>query len=223
VLSLGVALVLGALSFVLLFVADYNMAGNGSPEPRARAAWAWEYGDHLHYAGHLVAGRVLDLCPCSRNAAGAQYYYAKFHAITSRQKAVVVNSKPSSPSEWAGYITGPFMVWLDWAGDGMAWLGGQRPSTHIMVRLDQYIVAPDEVRIARGTTVTWRNVDSVGDAHTVTASPGQVVGFGSDWLVPGEQFEFTFTERGRFVYYCREHGEADSSMPIGMAGTIIVD
>ena len=84
-------------------------------------------------------------------------------------------------------------------------------------------MAPDEVRIARGTTVVWRNVDELAEPHTVTASPGQALSFDSDWLLSDEQFQFTFTERGRFVYFCREHGEADSSMPIGMAGTIIVE
>jgi hypothetical protein len=75
----------------------------------------------------------------------------------------------------------------------------------------------------RGTTVVWRNVDGLAEPHTVTASPGQAISFDSDWLLSDEQFQFTFTERRRFVYVGRGHGEGDSSMPFGMAGTIIVD
>ena len=224
VLGIGLAMLLGGLSFVLLFVADYNMAGNGSTDPRARAAWAWEYGDHLHYGIHLVAGRVLDLCPCSRNAAGAQYYYAKFHAITPRQKAVLANSKPSSPAEWAGYVGGPFVVWLDWTGDGIAWLGGQRPAD-ARARQARSATAWRPTRFASRAERRSSGATSTSSAKRTPSPPARASAAASTptGCCPGEQFQFTFTERGRFVYFCREHGEADSSMPIGMAGTIIVE
>jgi plastocyanin len=218
--AVGLACLLGGVTFVLLFVADYNMAGTGSSDPKTRAGWVWERGDHLHYGIHLVLGRVFDLCPCSRNAAGAQYYYAKFHAVTPRQKAVITNIKPANIGEWAGYISGPSLVWFDWIGDGIAWLGGQRPTSQVTIALDQFAATPDTIRIARGTTVTWRNVDELGEAHTVTAGPGQLERFDSDFLVPGERFAYTFTERGSFVFFCREHGEP---IPSGMAGTVIVE
>jgi plastocyanin len=112
------------------------------------------------------------------------------------------------------------MVWLDWVGDGVAWLGGQRPAKQVLIALDQYEFAPAELRIARGTTVVWRNVDDLGEAHTVTAAPHWLVSLDSDFLVPGEEVQFTFTERGEFVFFCREHGEP---LPIGMAGRIIVE
>jgi len=217
----AILLVIGALANVLLlFYADFASAGNGSSDAGERARWAWERGDHLHYAGHLVLGRIFDLCPCSRNAAGAQYYYAKFHAVTPQQRAVVLNTKPSGAAELAHYFTGPVMVWFEWIGDGIAWLGGQRPPTRVLLELDQYAVTPETIRIARGTTVIWRNVDELGEAHTVTAAPQQAVSFDSGWLAPTEQFQFTFTERGQFVFYCREHGKP---IPSGMAGTIIVE
>ena len=64
-----------------------------------------------------------------------------------------------------------------------------------------------ECDVARGTTVTWRNVDAEGEAHTVTSDPGQSVKFGSDWLLPDESFQYQLTERGRYAYYCLAHGE----------------
>ena len=88
----GILVFLGLFSLGLLGLADLSMAGNGSPDVGARAQWAWDRGDHLHYAVHILAGRVLDLCPCTRRAADAQYYYARFHAVTPRQRDVVSNT-----------------------------------------------------------------------------------------------------------------------------------
>jgi plastocyanin len=63
-------------------------------------------------------------------------------------------------------------------------------------------------------------VDDLGEAHTVTADPGQATKFDSDFLEPDEQFAFTFTERGRYPYFCRAHGAPGLQ---GMAGIVIVE
>jgi plastocyanin len=219
-LGIGFAVFLGLFSLGLLGLADLSMAGNGSPDVGARAQWAWDRGDHLHYAVHILAGRVLDLCPCTRRAADAQYYYARFHAVTPRQRDVVSNTHPSSPAAFVAYVVGPAAVGLEWLGDGISWLGGQRPPLAVGVGLDQFAVTPPEIHIVRGTTVTWRNVDDLGEAHTVTADPGQATKFDSDFLEPDEQFAFTFTERGRYPYFCRAHGAPGLQ---GMAGIVIVE
>jgi plastocyanin len=178
-------------------------------------------GDHLHFAGHIVVGRVLDLCPCTRRAAAAQYFYAKFHALTPRQKGVAANTNPHTPSEWAAYVSGPFAVGFEWLGDGVAWLRGQRPSSMVTIALDQYEMMPNQIHVARGTTVVWRNVDEVGEAHTVTTDPATwILKFDSDLLLPSEQFQVVFTERGQYNYYCRVHGAPDGA---GMSGVIFVD
>src|SRR5438128_6943817 len=62
--GLGLAVFLVVFSLGLLGLADFSMAGNGSPDTRARAQWAWDRGDHLHFAIHILSARVLDLCPC---------------------------------------------------------------------------------------------------------------------------------------------------------------
>jgi plastocyanin len=176
--------------------------------------------DYLDFAFHITSGRILDLCPCTRRAADAQYYRAHFHAVTPRQETVLANTHPTSAGAWVIYFFGPLGVGADWLGDAATWLGGQRPALAVTVDLGDYAVAPAEIHVARGTTVTWRNVDELGEAHTVTADPGQLFRFDSDFLEPDEKFSFIFSEHGRYVYYCRVHGDVGLN---GMSGVVIVD
>jgi len=216
-----VLVTLAAIGLGLLFYADFSMAGNGSSDRRAQAAWALEHGDHLHFAGHLLAGRLLDVCPCTRRAAAAQYFYGRFHAVTPLQKSVIGNTNPHSIADVAAYLSGPFGVGFEWVGDGVSWLRGNRPHRSVLLTLSQYEIAPSELHIARGTTVTWRNADELGEAHTVTSDPDVwKLRFDSQELEPGEQFQATFTERGEYTYYCRLHGAPEM---VGMSGVIIVD
>ena len=219
-IAVGSLACVGLLSVFLLAFADFTIAGNGSQDFGERVRWTWDRGDHLHYGVHLVAGRILDLCPCTRRAADAQYYYARFHAVTPRQQAVLKSSRPGSLAGIGEYIVGPFGVGLDWIGDGIAWLRGSRPASTVVVDLDEFAMNPREIHVLRGTTVVWRNVDQLGEAHTVTADPGQLVKFDSDFLEPDERYAFVFTERGRFAYYCQAHGEPGLK---GMAGLVVVD
>ncbi len=73
---------------------------------------------------------------------------------------------------------------------------------------------PGDLTVAVGTTVIWVNEDSV--PHTVTADDGL---FESGILQGGDTFEFTFTEAGTILYYCRFHGGPGGS---GMSATITV-
>ena len=210
---------LSLLSLFMLAYADYDTAGNGSPSTSARIQWVWVHGDHLHFAVHIAQAHLFDLCPCTRRVAAAQYWRAHFHAVTPRQQAVAANSRPQSASQWVDYFVGPFAVGFDWLHDGVNWLGGQRPSQQVTVDMGDYEFQPVEISIARGTTVTWRNTDELGEAHTVVADDGQLVKFGSDPLEPDESFTYTFTERGRFIYYCSLHGEPGHQ---GMSGVVVV-
>ena len=217
---IGALIVLGLASLLTLAYADFTISANGSADTGERIQWTIDHGDHLHYAVHLMAGRVLDLCPCTRRAADAQYYYAKFHAVTPHQQAVLKSSRPGGLGGLPAYIAGPFQVGFDWLGDAGSWLRGNRPARTLMVNLDEYTMNPSEIHVLRGTTVVWRNVDELGEAHTVTADPGQLVKFDSDALEPDEQFEFVFTERGRYAYYCTLHGGPGLQ---GMSGIVVVD
>jgi hypothetical protein len=49
-----------------------------------------------HYWAHLVAGRALQVCPCTRRRAYWQYWKAHFHAGTPQQRALVTTAVPHS-------------------------------------------------------------------------------------------------------------------------------
>ena len=69
--------------------------------------------------------------------------------------------------------------------------------------------SPDSLSIAVGSTVTWRNTDSV--AHTTTSNGNA---FDSGSVRAGGQFSFTFQNAGTFAYHCTIHP--------GMIGTVVV-
>jgi plastocyanin len=66
---------------------------------------------------------------------------------------------------------------------------------------------PPTLKIAKGTTVTWKNADYT--LHTVTsgtaegAESGTI--FDSSHFAPGKTFEFRFDRAGIFDYYCTLH------------------
>ena len=68
---------------------------------------------------------------------------------------------------------------------------------------------PHTVTVGTGTDVTWTNSDTV--LHTVT-EPG---GFFDSWLLPGEEFTFTFETPGTYMYGCTVHPWA--------SGVVVVD
>jgi plastocyanin len=67
---------------------------------------------------------------------------------------------------------------------------------------------PSHLDILVGTTVTWKNDDSIN--HTVTADGDA---FASGYLPPGGSFSFTFAQQGHFAFHCTIHkfmrGEVD--------------
>lgn len=80
------------------------------------------------------------------------------------------------------------------------------------VSLKSFAFAPKELTVTVGTTVTWKNEDSV--AHTVTAgqrgSPSGL--FDSGELAPGETFSFTFSQAGTYPYFCAAHANMDGTV-----------
>jgi plastocyanin len=69
--------------------------------------------------------------------------------------------------------------------------------------------SPDDLDIAAGTSVTWKNTDSV--AHTSTSDAN---GWNSGTVAPGGQFSVAFPTAGTFPYHCAIHP--------GMVGTVVV-
>jgi plastocyanin len=82
---------------------------------------------------------------------------------------------------------------------------------------------PREVRgtIGISNTVVWTNADITG--HTVTTDDGYVDLINGDFdsteqlgaiLMPGETFEFTFTQVGEYPYHCEPHPHMQASVEI---------
>jgi hypothetical protein len=185
----------------LLAAADYVGETGGIPTTAGRVEWTLHHGDHLHFAVHMVAGRVFDLCPCTRRAAAEQYWRASFHAQTPTEMALARNIRPRSFSGYVAYTMAPFAVGAEWIGKGVAWIGGDRPLHAAYVSIDAGEFSPDEIHVAPGATVTWRNQDL--DVHVVVAKNGQ---FRSGPLEPTDDFSHTFTQRGRYEYYDASYG-----------------
>jgi len=67
--------------------------------------------------------------------------------------------------------------------------------------------ATGDIEISIGDTVVWKNGD--GAKHTITSGtvetgPDGIFG-GTDFLVPGEFYTFTFDKKGVYPYYCIIH------------------
>jgi hypothetical protein len=54
------------------------------------------HNDRVHYVGHLVAGRVFSLCPCTLQIADTQYLRGMYHARTPQQAAWLTTDRPAS-------------------------------------------------------------------------------------------------------------------------------
>ena len=65
---------------------------------------------------------------------------------------------------------------------------------------------PAELTISSGTTVIWENDDVAAHLATSGTPDGGPDGtFDSGMIMSGDSFEFEFTEKGEFPYYCIVH------------------
>jgi len=110
---------------------------------------------------------------------------------------------------WGFEFTVPFSGIARW-GDVLEPFDGEdhRPRAAVdeagraVVEIDisNFSFGGGDMRIPVGTTVRWVNRDPVG--HTVTPDDGD---WGSPLIGPGEVFEHTFSEPGRYPYHCIPH------------------
>ena len=70
----------------------------------------------------------------------------------------------------------------------------------VSVEIKDFAFHPNSTTLPAGTTVTWKNDDSV--SHTVTSTNGE---FGSDVLRQGQEFSHTFMNPGTYDYRCAIH------------------
>ncbi len=120
VLAVVPAIVLGSLVF-----ADWTQARHWEDGFPDQLGAAIEYGDHLHFVGHLLLGRVLDLCACARDVAADQYERAEWHGRTARQLALVTSDRPRSALEWVVDGAGIVASGARWGERGTLWLAAR--------------------------------------------------------------------------------------------------
>ena len=77
-----------------------------------------------------------------------------------------------------------------------------------LITIKGFAFSPSDLKIKKGTTVTWKNEDSV--THTVKSDS-----FVSKDLATGDTFQFTFDTAGTFSYICSIHPS--------MTGTVAVE
>jgi plastocyanin len=82
------------------------------------------------------------------------------------------------------------------------------PETANTVIIKDFAFSPSSLTVKKGTTVTWKNEDSM--AHTVKADT-----FESQNIATGGTFQATFNTKGTFSYICSIHPS--------MKGTVIVE
>lgn len=102
---------------------------------------------------------------------------------------------------------------------GCAEQSSEQPVEHEVITVGLKFM-PDTITVAVGTTVTWRNGETIG--HTITSgawgdvneSTGLRGEQAADGLFdhalapagqPGDEFSFTFTEPGEYLYFCQPH------------------
>lgn len=72
-----------------------------------------------------------------------------------------------------------------------------------VVAIRDFAFHPAEIRIPRGSRVTWVNCEPEGtESHTSTADEGE---WGSALLSTGDEFSRVFDTPGEFDYHCSPH------------------
>jgi len=82
--------------------------------------------------------------------------------------------------------------------------------------------SPNPINVTPGTTVTWKNTDTV--SHYVTSgqpsdnTTGTVFDSGN-LIKPGSTYQFTFANAGTFNYFCTVHPWMTGQVIVGAAST----
>ena len=82
-----------------------------------------------------------------------------------------------------------------------------QPTGKVQIDIKGFAFVSKTVRVAPGTTITWKNFDDV--AHNVVGPD-----FQSPTLLKGQAYSHTFTKEGTFSYFCGLHPN--------MSGEVIV-
>ncbi len=85
--------------------------------------------------------------------------------------------------------------------------------TAVDATIQNFDFQPNELRVKKGTTVTWTNQDSA--SHNVVSDDSSPAGGPNGPLIgKGQKYSFTFNNVGTFNYHCSPHPN--------MRGTVVV-
>lgn len=88
-------------------------------------------------------------------------------------------------------------------------------SGQVTIQMTPNSYTPADLKITKGTKVTWTNTDSM--VHTVSADNSS---YNSGSLSPGQSYSLTFSIPGEYTYFCAFHGGPGG---VGMSGRIVVE
>lgn len=71
------------------------------------------------------------------------------------------------------------------------------------VNIEDSAYGPANIRVKKGTTVTWTNKDTI--RHDIAPDEENPNFQGSELLGQGESYSFTFNEVGTYNYHCTPH------------------
>lgn len=71
------------------------------------------------------------------------------------------------------------------------------------VVIENYKFSPSVLRVKKGTTVTWKNLDIA--KHTITSDNAMKNEISSPLIGKNQEFTYTFTALGTYAYHCEPH------------------
>ena len=80
------------------------------------------------------------------------------------------------------------------------------------VTINDFAFGPQNITVKAGTTVTWKNQDSVN--HTVTANVASSNAPNSQEIAPGSSFSFAFPVPGTYAYHCIIHPSMQGTVTV---------
>lgn len=119
---------------------------------------------------------------------GTYFFRCDVHPTIMKGQLIVVSSTPSGGSNASSIAAQPTSP------------ASPAGTPEVLVEIKKYAYSPDSITVPAGTTVIWRNLDSV--SHTVTAASGK---FDSGIINRDKNFSYTFKDPGTYDYYCTIH------------------
>jgi plastocyanin len=196
-----------------------SLFGSGDFEVGAAVGAAIRLTEHLSVTGDIGQILTLDGVPAAWSAALAAEIPGAPHTLSlqvANSGAVTLHGASREKTVGSSDLRYGFSFTVP-LGSPARWARLFRPVTPTqptvagarLVQIRQFDYLPREIVIRSGETVEWINVDPVG--HTATADDGS---WDSEYLEDGQRYSRTFTEPGRYTYYCVPHPD--------MRGTVVV-